>query len=209
MARRLAILVLAAVTVAGCGDSDGVISTAASDDGSSTSASAGPGGVASRVVEVEVAGRAHVPGEVDYPTSPPAGGDHFGVWQNCGFYTAPLIDEVAVHSLEHGAVWVTYVPGTDQETLDAISAQVAPESHLLASPYADQASPIVLTAWGRRLEVESWDDPAIESFINDHVGRRSPTAPEPGVACDGAIGVPPDDPTAFYDESVELMTEGS
>jgi hypothetical protein len=161
------------------------------------------------VVDVEVTSRDHVVGEVDYETSPPAGGDHFGVWQNCGFYTVALLDEVAVHSLEHGVVWVTYLPGTDPATLEAIEARVDSESHLLASPYDDQASPLMLTAWGRQLEVASWTDPAVDRFIEDHVGRRSPTAPEPGASCEGAIGVPPGDALANYDEAVELMAEGS
>lgn len=208
MIRHFAIVVLAAVILGACGDSDELVSATASDDESRSTSAEGSGG-APEVVEVEVAGRSHVVGDVEYPTSPPAGGDHFGAWQNCGFYTEPLIDEVAVHSLEHGAVWVTFLPDTDRSTLDAISARVASESHMLASPYPDQASPIMLTAWGRQLEVQAWDDPVVETFISDHIGRRSPTAPEPGVTCEGAIGVPPDDPTAFYDESVELMAEGS
>ena len=34
-------------------------------------------------------------------------GEHNPVWQNCGFYNKPVRDESAVHSLEHGAVWIT------------------------------------------------------------------------------------------------------
>ena len=57
-----------------------------------------------------VASREHTDQDLDYPTRPPAGGDHLGIWHNCGVYTVPLLDEAAVHSLEHGAVWVTYRP---------------------------------------------------------------------------------------------------
>ncbi|MGD9430703.1 DUF3105 domain-containing protein [Arthrobacter russicus] len=30
------------------------------------------------------------------------------MWTNCGIYTAPVEPTRAVHSLEHGAVWLTY-----------------------------------------------------------------------------------------------------
>ena len=41
---------------------------------------------------------------------PPVGGDHNPVWMNCDgdVYKKPIPDVNAVHSLEHGAVWVTY-----------------------------------------------------------------------------------------------------
>ncbi len=55
-------------------------------------------------------GRTHVTKTVDYPVEPPVGGDHDRAWMNCNgdVYTEPLNNMNAVHSLEHGAVWVTY-----------------------------------------------------------------------------------------------------
>src|SRR3546814_188440 len=50
----------------------------------------------------------HVEGTVDYAQSPPAGGPHNSVWLNCGIHTEPQTNENAVHSMEHGAIWVTY-----------------------------------------------------------------------------------------------------
>jgi hypothetical protein len=52
----------------------------------------------------------HVEGTVDYPQNPPAGGPHNQYWLNCGVYTEEQTNENAVHSLEHGAIWVTYDP---------------------------------------------------------------------------------------------------
>src|SRR5947209_2298435 len=55
-------------------------------------------------------GRNHVDKPVSYPMTPPVGGNHNPVWQNCNgnVYDKAIRDENAVHSLEHGAVWVTY-----------------------------------------------------------------------------------------------------
>ena len=52
----------------------------------------------------------HVAGPVSYDRVPPAGGAHNAVVLNCGVYSQPVPNENAVHSLEHGAVWITYRP---------------------------------------------------------------------------------------------------
>src|SRR5262245_10038941 len=53
----------------------------------------------------------HSSGPLSYIESPPIGGAHNVVWQNCGIYEMPIHNEHAVHSMEHGAVWITYRPG--------------------------------------------------------------------------------------------------
>src|SRR5690606_12091073 len=88
----------------------------------------------------------HVEGEVDYPQSPPAGGDHNAVWLNCGVYSQPVPNVNAVHSLEHGAVWITYDPAeVDADGVQALRAQL-PSSYVILSPYEGLPSPIVLSA---------------------------------------------------------------
>ncbi|MBA2781860.1 MAG: DUF3105 domain-containing protein, partial [Rubrobacteraceae bacterium] len=37
----------------------------------------------------------HTEGDVDYAQTPPAGGEHNPVWQNCGYYDKPVRDENA------------------------------------------------------------------------------------------------------------------
>ncbi|MXZ31354.1 MAG: DUF3105 domain-containing protein [Acidimicrobiia bacterium] len=151
------------------------------------------------VVVVAVTSSEHVRHDVEYPTSPPAGGPHLGIWLNCGFYTVPVLDELAVHSLEHGAVWVTYRPEVDAETLAALRVLAAQSSHLLVSPYEAQEAPLVMSAWGRQLRLESREDPRFARFLEVYL-IDGPTTPEPGAACSGAVGVPPEHPEAIPEQ---------
>ena len=147
------------------------------------------------VVTVPVAGNAHVTTKVDYPTNPPAGGPHNAIWQNCGFYSVSVTNENAVHSLEHGSVWITYRPDVDKAQLDVVKARVAKSDHLLASRLDTNPSPFVLTAWGRQLPLDRFDDPRAEQFIRAFVNAPG-VAPEPGATCKGGLGVPPDRPNS-------------
>jgi len=127
----------------------------------------------------------HVAGSVDYDQSPPVGGDHNGRWQNCGFYTEPVADEYAVHSLEHGAVWITYSPDLPADQVDVLREDMGTSGYVLVSPYEDQDSPVVLSAWGIQLKVESAEDPKVEQFLNKYV--QGPQTLEPGAACSGGM----------------------
>jgi len=139
----------------------------------------------SAVQTFEYKGGNHVEGKVDYKESPPVGGEHNAVWLNCGTYDEPVPNEHAVHSLEHGAVWITYdpeLPEADVKKLD----DALPDTYTLLSPYeGDMPSEIVISAWGHQLEVDSADDPRIKGFIKEY--RQGPQTPEPGAACTGGV----------------------
>lgn len=120
--------------------------------------------------------------------APPAGGEHYNVWQNCGIYTEPIQTGNAVHSMEHGAVWITYRPDLGADEIAALQALVRGQTFLLLSPYEGQRSPIVLTSWGIQLEVESANDGRIEDFIKRY--RLGSQTPELGGVCIQGVGVP-------------------
>lgn len=138
--------------------------------------------------EVAVASRGHVAGPVDYAETPPVGGDHAPAWQNCGIYSEPIADENAVHSLEHGTVWITYQPDLAPEQVEALEDRAAGETHVLVTPYEGLDSPVVLSAWGRQLRVDSVDDERIDEFVRSF--QQGPQTPELGATCSGAIGTP-------------------
>jgi hypothetical protein len=69
--------------------------------------------------------KGHVEGPVDYAVEepgvvPPVGGPHWSQFMNCGFYDEPVISEAAVHSLEHGAVWITYDPAIGDDEVSQL-----------------------------------------------------------------------------------------
>ena len=99
---------------------------------------------------------------------------HNAAWQNCmgDVYDAPIANEHAVHSLEHGAVWITYRPGLPQDQLDKLAGKVRGVEKMLMSPYEGLDKPISLQAWGYQLKVDNADDPRIDEFIKDPAGER-------------------------------------
>ena len=139
-----------------------------------------------------ITSREHTDENVDYPTTPPAGGDHLGIWHTCGIYKVELLDEAAVHALEHGAVWVTYKPEIEKEEIIKLTTMLSGKPKILLSPYSEQMSPIVATSWGRRLEIEKANDPRLNKFVDFFMDGKA--APEAGITCDRGIGRPPNDP---------------
>ena len=131
------------------------------------------------------AGQEHVTTPVTYEQSPPVGGPHDGEWADCTgtVYDVQIRQENAVHSLEHGAVWITYDPGV--VTGDALQTltDVASESGRMISPNPGQDSPISLQSWNHQLKVDSADDPRIEQFA-DFLTYNQEFFPEPGASCE-------------------------
>lgn len=152
--------------------------------GSEDRAGRPPAGVQS----FQVTKRNHVEGTLDYPQDPPVGGDHNPVWQNCGFYDSAIVKENGVHSLEHGALWITYSPDLPEEQLQALRDLAGSESFILATPYPGLRSAVVASAWARQLSLDSATDPKLEAFVRAFM--VGPTTPEPGAPCTGGIGAP-------------------
>jgi hypothetical protein len=126
--------------------------------------------------------------EAEYGMNPPAGGDHSAAWLNCGVYSEPQPSENAVHSLEHGAVWVTYDPSeVDEAGVNALRDAV-PSTYIILSPYEGLPSPVVASAWGAQVALDSPSDERLDLFIQKY--WKSADAPEPGALCTGAIDGP-------------------
>jgi hypothetical protein len=127
--------------------------------------------------------RNHVPTTVTYKQNPPVGGNHNSVWENCAVYTEPIANEHAVHSLEHGSVWITYRPDLAKDQVSALAAKVTGQEYRLLSPYPGLKTAVSLQAWGRQIFVKSASDPKVDKFLSAYTA--GPQAPEPGSSCSG------------------------
>lgn len=130
----------------------------------------------------------HVTTTVDYAQNPPAGGDHNAVWQNCGVYREPVVNEHAVHSLEHGAVWITYDPDLPADQVATLEAFADGESYVLVSPFEGLPSPVVASSWGYQLQVDAADDDRLPIFLRKYL--LNPELPEVGALCSNGVGSP-------------------
>jgi hypothetical protein len=136
----------------------------------------------SAVKTFDYVGGEHTTGPVTYQQTPPAGGPHDPVWEDCGVYTQPLRNENVVHSLEHGTVWVTYRPGlpaSDVQTLQTALGAVKDKKTIL-SPYPGLPSPVVVTVWNAQLDLKSAADPRLADFLSFYGDGH--TAPEAAMA---------------------------
>ncbi|MCP3818834.1 DUF3105 domain-containing protein [Streptomyces sp. A3M-1-3] len=176
--RKITVIAVSAVTVAALGVGVGYL--VSTSDGTDAKATV----VAGEKTWANLS-RNHVTGDVSYPMTPPAGGDHNPVWQNCDgdVYEKPVSDESAVHSLEHGAVWVTYTSDATAADIKALGDRVSRTPYTLMSPYPGQSSPITLTAWGHQLNVTAGSDSRVADFLDKYV--QGPQTPEPGATCTG------------------------
>lgn len=128
--------------------------------------------------------RNHQQGDVTYKESPPFGGVHDGEWADCTgtIYPAAIRKENAVHSLEHGAVWITYRPDLPADQVTALRGKVDAAEYRMMSPYPGLDAAVSLQSWGHQLKVGSATDPRVDEFLTK-LSQNATTTPEYGASC--------------------------
>ena len=133
----------------------------------------------------------HIEGNIDYSAQPeykgevpPAGGAHNNTPQQCDVYSQPIRQESAIHSLEHGAVWIAYQSSLPGDQVEQLKELAQGDAYMLMSPYDGLPAPIVLTAWNHQLQLQSFDKDTVERFIRSYKNKRGIT-PEFGASCAG------------------------
>ncbi len=135
------------------------------------------------VVSYNYSGGQHSSDPQTYTESPPVGGTHNPAWQTCDYYGGVIPNENAVHSLEHGAVWITYSPGISDSDREKLEGWAKDRTYLLVSEYDDQSSPFVFTAWNNQLAIDSLSSKEATQFMNYFI--QGPQTPERGASCSG------------------------
>lgn len=126
--------------------------------------------------------------QYEHTALPPTGGIHATSWLNCGIYDGEVPLENVVHSMEHGAVWVTYDPEqVSASDIALLKDEVRGKGDTILSEYSQQSSPVVLTTWDIQLQLDSASDERIDDFIGQYRGVRGPEA---GAPCTGGVGSP-------------------
>jgi hypothetical protein len=192
--RKLAALsALSVALLVSCGGSSKTVSptqsaSTAGSPSAAQSASAAPTATPSVIATPDIAGVTVVNGlphthyqgvQLTYSHTPPLGGDHSPVPLTCAIYTSPVPNVNAVHALEHGGVWLTYLPGTD--TAPLVELDKIDPAYVLISPYPGQPAKVIATAWGLQLKVDSPTDPRLRAFVEKyHAGSQGG---EKGATC--------------------------
>jgi nitrate reductase NapE component len=123
----------------------------------------------------------------EYELTPPAGGNHLGQWQTCTgiVYSEPITDGHAVHSLEHGAVWLTYDPEiASEDEVAELAKKIEGRNYSFMSPYPEQGVKISLQSWGNQYQTDDAGDGNIDRYLNYYIQNRD-FAAEPGATCSG------------------------
>ena len=130
---------------------------------------------------IPVSSAIHVPlcTKVKYATNPPSGGDHWEKWVSFKEYAAPVPREMYVHSMEHGAVILSYrcddgCPEIvdalrevrDGLTIDPKCVQYAgTPTRIVITPDPELDTPIAASAWGATYTATCIDKASLASFI--------------------------------------------
>lgn len=116
----------------------------------------------------------------EYNSDPPTSGPHAQAPAPCGIYRQPVPDVAVLHSMEHGAIVIHYDPRLDdgrRQQLEEIARSLGSETIL--APRPEPPSPVVLTAWTKRLLLDDVDQSTIEVFRAEFANR----SPEGAAVC--------------------------
>jgi len=120
-------------------------------------------------------GQAHPP----YNSNPPTSGWHTPQEARWGAHRTEIPDEVVLHNLEHGGIWISYKDSGDDalvEKLETLASRY--RSKVILTPRPRNDSPIAVAAWERLLKLDTYDEGRIVAFINAYRNKGPERVPD-------------------------------
>ena len=109
-----------------------------------------------------------------YNSNPPTSGWHYATPADWGIYQQTIPDEVLIHNLEHGGIWISYRNADDQRTIQQLTDIVRRyPDHVILTPRPANDRPIAIAAWGHLLKLDTVDSTVILDFIARYI-RKGP-----------------------------------
>lgn len=103
-----------------------------------------------------------------YSSNPPTSGPHFATPAEWGVYGEEVPDQVLIHNLEHGGIWIAYRPGVASSTVEELEA-IGREfgRKVIIAPRAANDADIALAAWGRldKFSAAEFSEERVRAFI--------------------------------------------
>jgi hypothetical protein len=152
-------------------------------------------------IPLETATHVEVCTDLDYPTNPPSGGPHWGVWAAFGTYNVPVPREMYVHNMEHGGVLLLHhCEGACPDVLEALddARMVAtgdpkclqvpggPTERVIVTPDPELDVPLAAAAWGATYRATCIDPVSLRDFVK----KRYDKGPESTCAQGKLVGDP-------------------
>lgn len=124
-----------------------------------------------KVEEYAIEGREHVPAgsRVTYGTNPPTSGSHLAEAEKWGIYGEEVDELKAVHSLEHGGVWISYKDLSEEERQQLEEIGRSNPGSTLVSPRAANDTRIAVASWGRMMKLNEVDTALIQKYIETYI----------------------------------------
>ena len=118
--------------------------------------------------------------DVTYRQTPPVAGPHSPVPASCGIHGEAMAEEMVVHTLEHGAVGILFEATLLRADILAIERLARPEvGPVFSMPYEGLERQVAVISWGRRMDLDGFDEAAVKGFI----ARFAGDAPEGAMGC--------------------------
>ncbi len=113
-----------------------------------------------------------------YNSNPPTSGWHFAQAAPWGPKTEEIPDEILVHNLEHGGIWISYKPDVvSNDVRDKLTAFASTHQRVIVTPRPKNDSAIALTSWQHLLKLDQYDEAKIADFYTRNFNHAPEDVP--------------------------------